>query len=172
MSLNKICSKATTQITQSLSRPLASAQKGLTDAITGSKLQNELDNLCLYNKSIVNNKGLGIADNAKRAITKKIEQLKSSATEIKTKNFTLTNGAETKFHIFDGTQIGTNIGHYGLDVTDGKLYYIKYGSICPDKTLSHIPSQAENEVLASKLYELAGVDCAKMQLAFDDSTKK
>lgn len=172
MSLNKICSKATTQITQSLSRPLASAQKGLTDAITGSKLQNELDNLCLYNKSIVNNKGLGIADNAKRAITKKIEQLKSSATEIKTKNFTLTNGAETKFHIFDGTQIGTNIGHYGLDVTDGKLYYIKYGSICPDKTLSHIPSQAENEVLASKLYELAGVDCAKMQLALDDSTKK
>ena len=172
MSLNKICSKATTQITQSLSRPLASAQKGLTDAITGSKLQNELDNLCLYNKSIVNNKGLGIADNAKRAITKKIEQLKSSATEIKTKNFTLTNGAETKFHIFDGTQIGTNIGHYGLDVTDGKLYYINYGSICPDKTLSHIPSQAENEVLASKLYELAGVDCAKMQLALDDSTKK
>lgn len=172
MSLNKICSKATTQITQSLSRPLASAQKGLTDAITGSKLQNELDNLCLYNKSIVNNKGLGIVDNAKRAITKKIEQLKSSATEIKTKNFTLTNGAETKFHIFDGTQIGTNIGHYGLDVTDGKLYYIKYGSICPDKTLSHIPSQAENEVLASKLYELAGVDCAKMQLALDDSTKK
>ena len=172
MSLNKICSKATTQITQSLSRPLASAQKGLTDAITGSKLQNELDNLCLYNKSIVNNKGLGIADNAKRAITKKIEQLKSSATEIKTKNFTLTNGAETKFHIFDGTQIGTNIGHYGLDVTDGKLYYIKYGSICPDKTLSQIPSQAENEVLASKLYELAGVDCAKMQLALDDSTKK
>ena len=172
MSLNKICSKATTQITQSLSRPLASAQKGLTDAITGSKLQNELDNLCLYNKSIVNNKGLGIVDNAKRAITKKIEQLKSSATEIKTKNFTLTNGAETKFHIFDGTQIGTNIGHYGLDVTDGKLYYIKYGSICPDKTLSHIPSQAENEVLASKLYELAGVDCAKMQVALDDSAKK
>ena len=72
MSLNKICSKATTQITQSLSRPLASAQKGLTDAITGSKLQNELDNLCLYNKSIVNNKGLGIVDNAKRAMTKKL----------------------------------------------------------------------------------------------------
>ena len=172
MSLNKICSKAATQITQSLSKPLAGAQKGLTDAIASSKLQNELDNLCLYNKSIVNNKSLGIVDEAKQAITKKIEQLRSTATGIKTKNFTLTTGAETKFQIFDGTQVGTNIGHYGLDVTDGKLYYVKYGSICPDKTLSHIPSQAENEVLASKLYELAGVDCAKMQVALDDSAKK
>ena len=172
MPLNKIYSKATTQITQSLSKPLASAQKGLTDAIIGSKLQNELDNLCSYNKSIVNNKSLGIVDSTKQAIAKKIEQLKSSATEIKTKNFTLINGAEINFHIFDGTQVGTNIGHYGLDVADGKLYYIKYGSMCPDKALSHIPSQAENEVLASKLYELAGVDCAKMQLAFDDNAKK
>lgn len=172
MSLNKICSKAATQITQSLSKPLAGAQKGLTDAIASSKLQNELDNLCLYNKSIVNNKSLGIVDEAKQAITKKIEQLRSTATGIKTKNFTLTAGAETKFQIFDGTQVGTNIGYYGLDVTDGKLYYVKYGSICPDKTLSHIPSQAENEVLASKLYELAGVDCAKMQVALDDSAKK
>ena len=64
MSLNKICSKAATQITQSLSKPLAGAQKGLTDAIASSKLQNELDNLCLYNKSIVNNKSLGIVDEA------------------------------------------------------------------------------------------------------------
>ena len=74
MSLNKICCKATTKITQSLSKPLASAQKGLTDAIIGSKLQNELDNLCSFNKSIVNNKSLGIVDNAKQAIAKKIEQ--------------------------------------------------------------------------------------------------
>ena len=172
MSLNKICSKAATQITQSLSKPLAGAQKGLTDAITSSKLQNELDNLCLYNKTIVNNKSLSIVEGVKQAITKKIEQLRSSATGIKIKNFTLTNGAETKFQIFDGTQVGTNIGHYGFDITNEKLYYIKYGSICPDRTLSHIPSQVENEVLASKLYGLAGVDCAKMQLALDDSGKK
>lgn len=105
-------------------------------------------------------------------IQAKINSLRKKATSISFGDFKFRDDQIKSLELFNGTQQGTNPGRYAFDSEIGKLYYLKSGKSASDLTLTHIGTQAENEVLASKLYELAGVDCAKMELVTDPNGEK
>lgn len=66
-----------------------------------------------------------------------------------------------EFEIFNGTQAGSNKGYYALNKDTGELFYAKVGD--------SLSSQTKTEVLASKIYNLAGIDAPELTTfrAFD-----
>ena len=65
----------------------------------------------------------------------------------------LSDGTVSTFKEYIGSRMGTNDGGFVKDTKTGTLYYAKYGG-----------EQSKAEVLASKLYQMAGVDTAEMEL--------
>lgn len=66
---------------------------------------------------------------------------------------------------FDGSQMGTNPAFWAQNQRTGELMYVKYGSIYGNA--KHLKS----EVIASKLYNLAGIKTPEMQLGkLEDGT--
>ena len=75
-----------------------------------------------------------------------IEKLKNNKnTKIAQKELTV-NGQNIQFEIYEGTQAGSNTGYYALNKQTGELFYAKLGNL-----------QSKTELLASKLYKMAGV---------------
>lgn len=83
-------------------------------------------------------------------ISKKIDQLRKQASSITSETFTV-NGKPVQFEILNGTQGGSNKGYYVINKETGELFYAKFGG-----------PQGKTELLATKLYEMAGVDVPEM----------
>lgn len=83
---------------------------------------------------------------ANPVIAKKIEVLRNKATSITTQTFNI-DGKQVPFEILNGTQGGSNKGYYVINKLTGDLYYAKFGG-----------SQGKTELLANKLYKMAGLD--------------
>ena len=73
--------------------------------------------------------------------------------------------SEGIFTKFEGSQMGYNPAFWAQNQLTGELFYVKYGSVYGgDKHL-------ESEVLASKLYNLAGIETPTMELGkLEDGT--
>ncbi len=95
-------------------------------------------------------KSIPTAKNSNPVIAKKIDELRSKATSITTKTFNV-NGKQVAFEVLNGTQGGSNKGYYVINKATGDLFYAKFGG-----------SQGKTELLANKLYEMAGVKVPEM----------
>ena len=61
------------------------------------------------------------------------------------------DGQNTKFEVWKGTQKGSNKGSFVRNLDTGEVFYAKLGG-----------KQSENEILASKLYQLGGIDVPEL----------
>lgn len=95
-------------------------------------------------------KSIPTAKNSNPVIAKKIDELRSKATSITTKTFNV-NGKQVAFEVLHGTQGGSNKGYYVINKETGELFYAKFGG-----------AQGKTELLANKLYEMAGVKVPEM----------
>lgn len=95
-------------------------------------------------------KDIPTAKNSDPVISKKIDELRKKATSITTETFTI-NGKQVQFEILNGTQGGSNKGYYVINKESGELFYAKFGG-----------AQGKTELLATKLYEMAGLDVPEM----------
>lgn len=95
-------------------------------------------------------KDIPTAHNSDPIIAKKIEQIKKKATHITSETFTI-NGKNVPFEILHGTQGGSNKGYYVINKQTGELFYAKFGG-----------AQGKTELLANKLYEMAGLGTPEM----------
>lgn len=95
-------------------------------------------------------KDIPTAHNSDPVIAKKIEQIKKKATHITSETFTI-NGKNVPFEILHGTQGGSNKGYYVINKQTGELFYAKFGG-----------AQGKTELLANKLYEMAGLGTPEM----------
>ena len=97
-------------------------------------------------------KSIPTAKNNNPVIAKKIEELRNKATSITTKTFNI-DGKQVPFEVLHGTQGGSNKGYYVINKQTGELFYAKFGG-----------PQGKTEVLANKLYEMAGVNVPEMSV--------
>lgn len=88
--------------------------------------------------------------NSDPVISKKIDELRKKASSITAETFTV-NGKPVQFEILNGTQGGSNKGYYVINKETGELFYAKFGG-----------PQGKTELLASKLYEMAGINVPEM----------
>lgn len=95
-------------------------------------------------------KDIPTAHNSDPVIAKKIEQIKKKATHITSETFNI-NGKNVPFEILHGTQGGSNKGYYVINKQTGELFYAKFGG-----------AQGKTELLANKLYEMAGLGTPEM----------
>lgn len=95
-------------------------------------------------------KDIPTAHNSDPIIAKKIEQIKKKATHITSETFNI-NGKNVPFEILHGTQGGSNKGYYVINKQTGELFYAKFGG-----------AQGKTELLANKLYEMAGLGTPEM----------
>lgn len=72
----------------------------------------------------------------------------------------LIDGEKVPFTQFVDSQKGSNPAFWALNNNTRELYYMKFPGICSD-SVRHL----ESEVVASKLYNLAGIETPKVQLA-------
>ena len=82
------------------------------------------------------------------------EKYKTKETE-----FTLASGIKSTFKEYIGSKMGTNAGALVKDKKTDTLYYAKFGG-----------KQSKVEVLASKLYKMAGINTAEMKLIKSNNT--
>lgn len=88
-----------------------------------------------------------------KLIDQQVDKLRKTADMITFENFKTIDGKDTVFEVFKGTQGGSNEGYYVRNTETGELFYAKVGN-----------EQSKAEVLASKLYQLAGVNAPELQL--------
>ncbi len=89
--------------------------------------------------------------NADAQIQSFIQQLKNKpGIKIIDKEFKV-NGENVPFEIYKGTQAGSNEGYFALNKKTGDLFYAKVAD-----------AQSKTELLASKLYKMAGVDVPEL----------
>lgn len=88
-----------------------------------------------------------------KLIDQQVDKLRKTASMITFENFKTLDGKDTVFEVFKGTQGGSNEGYYVRNTETGELFYAKVGN-----------EQSKAEVLASKLYQLAGVNAPELQL--------
>ena len=85
-----------------------------------------------------------------KELTSELENIKQKASTIEEMDFNI-DGQNTKFEVWKGTQKGSNKGSFVRNLDTGEVFYAKLGG-----------KQSENEILASKLYQLGGIDVPEL----------
>ena len=85
-----------------------------------------------------------------KELPSELENIKQKASTIEEMDFNI-DGQNTKFEVWKGTQKGSNKGSFVRNLDTGEVFYAKLGG-----------KQSENEILASKLYQLGGIDVPEL----------
>ena len=85
-----------------------------------------------------------------KELPSELKNIRQKASTIEEMDFNI-DGQNTKFEVWKGTQKGSNKGSFVRNLDTGEVYYAKLGG-----------KQSENEILASKLYQLGGIDVPEL----------
>ena len=85
-----------------------------------------------------------------KELPSELENIKQKAYTIEEMDFNI-DGQNTKFEVWKRTQKGSNKGSFVRNLDTGEVFYAKLGG-----------KQSENEILASKLYQLGGIDVPEL----------
>ena len=85
-----------------------------------------------------------------KELPSELENIRQQASTIEEMDFNI-DGQNTKFEVWKGTQKGSNKGSFVRNLDTGEVFYAKLGG-----------KQSENEILASKLYQLGGIDVPEL----------
>ncbi len=159
MNINKIIPSAINQLSPCKKAADRQVPKILSNGSNGAKTLNGLDIIAKQN-SIYVNKAADTSD-YKKLIEEQIERFRNTARKIEDRDFTFSNGKKVSLTVFEGTKMGSNEAYMVQNKDTGELFYAKFGS----------EGQANAEVLASKIYKLAGLDVPAMELITDQNGK-